>query len=70
MVRQGYGPVYRPQEYDFGATVGDDQSVRQHVDIVGPNNELWTAVYTLQRAGEGSWLITGVHLAKQPGISS
>ncbi|MEM8878462.1 MAG: DUF4864 domain-containing protein [Pseudomonadota bacterium] len=70
MVRRGYAPVYRPQDFDFGTITGTDAQVQQHVDIVGPNSELWTAVYTLQRGSEGDWRITGVYLVKQPGISS
>ena len=70
MVRRGYAPVYRPQDVDFGAITGTDNQVRQHVDIVGPDSALWTAVYTLQRGSDGGWRITGVYLTRQPGFSS
>jgi hypothetical protein len=66
MVRQGYAPVYRPQNYSFGALSEEPGYLTQAVDIVDAEGEFWTAVYTL-RQFDGAWRITGCYLVKKPG---
>jgi hypothetical protein len=67
MVRQGYGPVYRPGSYKFGELKETGGQIEQYVDIVDGNGEFWTARYTLKKQPDGSWKITGCTLEKKPG---
>lgn len=65
MVRNGYGPVYRPGNYAFGRareTAGG--GVVQEVLISGPKNTDWTAIYIMERQSDGSMKIRGVSMMK------
>jgi len=59
MVRDRYAPVYRHRSVEFGefAESGDDASLT--ATIVDANNVVWTALYSLRRAANGDWLISG-----------
>jgi uncharacterized protein DUF4864 len=70
MVKRGYQPVYRPRSYNFGTQEQLSGSVRQSVDIVGPDGDYYTAVYSLERQPDGSWKITGCSLVKSEGSSA
>lgn len=62
MVEQGYEPVYRPRSYAFmDHQMRGDEAV-QLVDVVGPHGAAWVAVYSLRRADNGGWVITGCEL--------
>lgn len=67
MVKQGYQPVYRPQSYAFKKLELKDGQLTQMVEIVGPDNDFWTAVYTVEQQPDGVWRITGCYLIKTPG---
>jgi hypothetical protein len=67
MVKQGYQPVYRPQSYAFKELAFKDGRLTQMVEIVGPDNDFWTAVYTVEQQPDGAWRITGCYLVKTPG---
>jgi hypothetical protein len=70
MVKQGYQPVYRPQSYAFRDLEVMDGRLSQTVEIVGPDNEFWTAVYTVEKQPDGVWRITGCRIIKTPGGSA
>jgi len=70
MVKRGYQPVYRPRSYNFGTQEQLSGSVRQSVDIVGPDGDYYTVVYSLERQPDGSWKITGCSLVKSEGSSA
>jgi hypothetical protein len=61
MVRQGYQPVYRPQEFDFREIVTLDGQVTQKVHVVGPDGRPVTAIYPMRQLPDGTlahrWLL-------------
>ena len=64
MVRRGYAPVYRPDNFAFGRSkVLPDGFVVQEVLIAGPDGEDWTAVYVLEPV-DGDLKIRGVQMMK------
>ena len=71
MVRGGYQPVYRPQNYAFGKVEEpSDGAVIQQVLLVGPDGKSYEAVYTLRRQPDGSFQITGVSLRASNALST
>ena len=62
MVRQGYQPVYRPQEFDFREIVTLDGQVTQKVHVVGPDGRPVTAFYPMTQLPDGTWRINGCYL--------
>ncbi len=69
MVKNGYQPVYKPLNYNFGRTreLGADQ-IAQELLVTGPDGKPWTALYTLVKMPNGDWLITAVQIV--PGDDS
>lgn len=71
MVKQGYKPVHRPQQYSFGRTREiSPGAIAQEVLIVGPTGKNWVAVYTLQQQPNGEFRITGVSLKASGELST
>ena len=70
MVKNGYAPVWNPQNFEFGKSkeVGSDQ-VLQEVEVIAKDGSFWRALYTLVRLPDGSWKINGVQLLKADGAS-
>jgi Domain of unknown function (DUF4864) len=70
MVKNGYAPVWNPQNFEFGKSkeVGSDQ-VLQEVEVIAKDGSFWKALYTLNRQPDGSWKINGVQLLKADGAS-
>ncbi|MAZ82157.1 MAG: DUF4864 domain-containing protein [Hoeflea sp.] len=65
MVRNGYGPVYRPGNYAFGrAREVPGGGVIQEVLIAGPDGQDYTAIYLMERQPDGTMKIRGVSLVK------
>ena len=64
MVRRGYPPVYRPRSAEFTRLDTEDGQVVQHVEIVGPDGETHTAIYTMEREPDGTWRIAGCVLTQ------
>jgi hypothetical protein len=64
MVRSRYAPVYHHRSADFGTFKAEGDSVSQDLTIVDDDNQVWTAIYTLTRQPDGSWLISGCILIK------
>jgi hypothetical protein len=70
MVRKGYRPVYRPQSYRFEDLQTDGSSLKQSLGIVDPDGVEWLAEYTLERQGDGQWLISGCVLIRRTTTTS
>ncbi len=64
MVKSTYEPVYRHRSVDFGAFARQGDDVQQALTIVDMDNQVWTAIYKLERQSDGSWRTTGCILAK------
>jgi hypothetical protein len=64
MVRSRYAPVYHHRSADFGTFKAEGDNVSQALTIVDDDNQVWTAIYTLTRQPDGSWLISGCILVK------
>ena len=64
MVRSGYGPIYGAQSWAFGRSRSISGTLYQEVQLVGPNGNNWTAVYSLQKQADGSWKITAVQMKR------
>lgn len=69
MVRQGYKPVYRPREVEFLDVVDIGDVPTQRVLVVGPDGEVVTAFYAMERQADGSWRIDGCVLRKAPDLA-
>jgi hypothetical protein len=59
MVRTGYLPVYRPREVEFQGLIDFRGQPTQLVLLVGPENEVVTAYYLMERQPDGTWRING-----------
>jgi hypothetical protein len=71
MVRQGYGPVHRPQSFRFGEAALDPLGrPAQRVTIVGPDGRTYEALYSMERQPDGSWRIDGCTLLEIPGADA
>jgi hypothetical protein len=66
MVRSGYAPVYRPKTTSFGALSDREFGVVQIVTIVDADGNFWTAIYSMEKEGDGTWRISGCRLNKAP----
>lgn len=70
MVKNGYSPVYRPQDWDFGRTesIGAG-AIAQEVLITDLAGKNWIALYTVAQQADGNWKITGVSLKKSDAMT-
>lgn len=64
MVKRGYSPVYRPDNFSFGRSKMSGDSVMQEVLIKGPDAVDWTAIYQLLKQPDGTLKINGVQMLK------
>ncbi|MEO4040699.1 DUF4864 domain-containing protein [Hoeflea sp. CAU 1731] len=64
MVKNRYGPIYRPGNLTFGrnASEGDGRLMIQELLITDTKGKSWQAVYILARQDDGTYRITGVRL--------
>ena len=70
MVKSGYTPVYRPQNWDFGRTQETGAGVvAQEVLITDMTGKNWAALYTVEKQADGNWKITGVSLKKSDALT-
>ena len=70
MVRQGYQPVYRPQNVTFGQSKMTRFGPAQEVYVTGPKGHNWLALYSFEQQPDGSWRISGCYLTKAGGLST
>lgn len=68
-VREGYPPVYRPRSVLFGELVETPSGPIQVVYLGGHDGHSYVALYTFERQNNGSWLIAGCLLRKNPGTA-
>jgi hypothetical protein len=68
-VREGYPPVYRPRSVLFGQLLETDSGPIQIVFLGGQDGHAYVALYTFERQTDGSWLIAGCLLRKNPGTA-
>jgi hypothetical protein len=64
MVRGSYAPVYRHRSVEFGAYSDDGDKVEQGLTIVDNDNQVWIAIYLLEREADGTWRTNGCILNK------
>lgn len=64
MVRRRYAPVYRHRSVDFGDAQLDGGVLAITATLVDGDNQVWTALYKLERQPDGQWLISGCMLIK------
>jgi len=71
MVRNGYGPVYRPRSFSFGETETEPSGrPSQQVTIVDAEGRTWTAYYAFERQPDGTWLISACVLRRIEGADA
>lgn len=69
IVGSGYAPIMESTAHSFGEfTQLDEQHVAQEVKLTAKDLTLFEAIYVLTREANG-WRVSGVQLAKTPGIS-
>jgi len=65
----GYAPIFTSVSHTFGKfTQPDPLTALQVVDLVGPKQELFEAIYMLQKEADG-WRVEGVELAETDGMA-
>ncbi|MGH7004446.1 MAG: DUF4864 domain-containing protein, partial [Alphaproteobacteria bacterium] len=64
MVKRAYQPVYRPGNFAFGRNRASEDQIVQEVLITGPDGKDWTAIYQMQKQGDGSYKINGVRMVQ------
>lgn len=69
MVRQGYQPVYRPQEVRFLDVIDVQGTPTQRVLLIGPDGKVVVAYYGMEQQPDGGWKISGCVLQEGPGHS-
>lgn len=66
--RSGYGPIAEARSHSFGSYEKTESGVvLQVVKLVGPDLDLYEAVYQLMDEPEQGWRVLGVVLRKVPG---
>ena len=64
MVREGYAAIYRHKRAQFGELSERGERRVQTVRLTDHADGIWTALYTLERQPDGSWLISGCTLTR------
>jgi hypothetical protein len=70
MVKQGYMPVYRPQQVEFRELKLEGSVISQDVYVIGPDGRGHIARYTMEQQPDGSWRINGCYLTTAPDLSA
>lgn len=69
IIGSGYGPIMDSSAHSFGTFVElDAHSMAQEVTFTGKDLSRYEAIYILTEEEKG-WRVSGVQLAKQPGIA-
>lgn len=69
MVKASYQPVYRPRSAVFQETIVDQDVVAQQVLLVDSNDQLFMAVYPMEKQPDGTWRIAGCYLTPAKGLA-
>jgi len=64
MVRKSYAPVYRHRGVEFGAFAEGGETIHQAVTLIDNDNQVWAAIYILEKQPDGDWRIGGCVLTK------
>lgn len=59
MVKRGYRPVYRPRQFEFTDLLDVRGKPTQRLVVIGPDNDVFSAYYLMERQPDGSWRISG-----------
>ncbi len=59
MVKRGYRPVYRPRQIEFSELLDVRGKPTQRLVVIGPDNDVFSAYYLMERQLDGSWRISG-----------
>ena len=70
MVRRAYPAVHRPRAVDFSELLTGDNTIVQQVELVGPDGQPQTALYEMERGGDGIWRIAGCNLVRSPRVEA
>ena len=62
MVKRGYMPVYRPRQVEFTDLLDVRGKPTQRIVVIGPDNDVFSAYYMMERQDDESWRISGVIL--------
>jgi hypothetical protein len=69
MVRESYAPVYRHRAVEFGVFKQGGDTIHQAVTLIDNDNQVWTAIYILEKQPEGNWRISGCALTRSTDTS-
>ena len=64
MVANGYAPVYRHRNVEFGPTKLTEFGISQAVTFTDGDGQVWAALYTLEKQDDGGWAISGCVVVK------
>jgi hypothetical protein len=67
IVRDRYGPIYRPRVFKFGEARSSDGEIVQEVHIIDADGLPWEGLYTLAQQPDGTIKISGCVLTQAPG---
>ena len=70
MVKTGYPAVYRAKSVNFEGISDELGKPTQRVAIIGPDGDLWLALYGFQKQSDGSWRISAVVIRKAPSAAA
>ena len=59
MVKRGYMPVFRPRQFEFTDLLDVRGKPTQRLVVIGPDNDVFSAYYLMERQPDGSWRISG-----------
>ncbi len=64
IVAAQYPAVYRHRSVEFGPSKEQEGGLAQAVTFIDGDGQVWTALYSLEKEGDGHWSITGCVIAK------
>jgi len=64
MVQAGYPAVYHHRSVEFGPSQASDGAIAQAVTFTDGDGQVWSAIYSLEKQGDGGWAIAGCVMAK------
>lgn len=64
LVRDHYAPVYRRRAVNFGDAKIDGDTMAITATVTDSDNQVWTALYGLERQADGQWLINSCKLLR------
>ncbi|MBL8831103.1 MAG: DUF4864 domain-containing protein [Rhodospirillales bacterium] len=64
MVREGYGAIYRPRRFAFGAAEDRGDTIAQIVEFEGLDGSSGIYLYEMRRQPDGGFRIAGVYLLR------